>query len=46
MDNEKLMHDLIVDRLRGRFLKEYGEMKVNEEGRTLFLPIMGSLPLW
>ena len=26
------MHGLIVDRLRGRFLKEYCEMKVNEEG--------------
>ena len=32
MDNDKLMHDLIVDRLRGRFAREYNEIKVNEEG--------------
>lgn len=33
MDNEKLMHDLIVDRLRGKFSKEYTEIKVNADGR-------------
>lgn len=32
MDNEKLMHALIVDRLRRRFSKEYSEIKVNAEG--------------
>ncbi len=32
MDNDKLMHDLIVDRLRGRFSREYSEIKVNAEG--------------
>ena len=32
MDNKKLMHDLIVDRLRGRFSREYSEIKVNAEG--------------
>jgi hypothetical protein len=32
MDNEKLMHDLIVDRLRGRYSREYSEIKVNPEG--------------
>ncbi len=32
MDNEKLMHDLIVERLRGKFSKEYGEMRVNADG--------------
>ncbi len=31
MDNEKLMHDLIVDRLRGKFSKEYSEIRVNTE---------------
>ncbi len=33
MDNDRLMHDLIVGRLRGRFSKEYNEIKVNAEGR-------------
>jgi len=32
MEREKLVHDLIVDRLRGKFSKEYGEIKVNPEG--------------
>ncbi len=32
MDTEKLMHDLIVDRLRGRFAREYNDLKVNKEG--------------
>jgi hypothetical protein len=32
MDSEKLMHDLIVDRLRGKFSKEYSELRVNAEG--------------
>lgn len=32
MNNEKLMHDLIVNRLRVRFSKEYSEIKINTEG--------------
>jgi len=32
MDSEKLMHDLIVNRLRGKFAREYKEVKVNIEG--------------
>lgn len=32
MDNEKLIHDLIVDRLKGKFSGEYKEIKVNQEG--------------
>jgi len=32
MEREKLVHDLIVDRLRGKFSKEYKEIKVNPEG--------------
>jgi hypothetical protein len=32
MEREKLVHDLIVDRLRGKFSKEYREIKVNPEG--------------
>ena len=32
MEREKLVHDLIVDRLRERFSKEYKEIKVNPEG--------------
>jgi len=32
MDNENLVHDLIVDRLRHRFRKEYSEIKVNPGG--------------
>lgn len=32
MDNEKLMHDLIVGRLRGRFSRDYSVIKVNAEG--------------
>ncbi len=32
MDNEKLMHDLIVDRLRGRYSREYSEIKINADG--------------
>lgn len=32
MDTDKLMHDMIVDRLRGRFTKEYREIRINSEG--------------
>ena len=32
MDTEKLLHDLITDRLRRRFAKEYKDIKVNAEG--------------
>ncbi len=32
MDNEKLIHDLIVGRLKGKFSGEYKEIKVNPEG--------------
>jgi hypothetical protein len=32
MEREKLVHDLIVDRLRGKFSKDYREIKVNPEG--------------
>ncbi len=32
MDNEKLMHDLIVDRLRGKYSKDYRDIKVNSAG--------------
>ncbi|HXX57116.1 MAG TPA: hypothetical protein VEI96_03885 [Thermodesulfovibrionales bacterium] len=32
MDSEKLMHDLIVDRLRGKFSPDYREIRVNREG--------------
>ena len=32
MEREKLVHDLIVDRLKGKFSKEYREIKVNPEG--------------
>jgi len=32
MDSEKLMHDLIIDRLRGKFAREYKDIKVNIEG--------------
>ena len=32
MERERLVHDLIVDRLRGKFSKEYREIKVNPEG--------------
>lgn len=32
MDNDKLVHDLIVDRLRGKFSREYKEIKVNLSG--------------
>ncbi len=32
MDNEKLMHDLIMDRLRAKFAKEYKDIKINSAG--------------
>lgn len=32
MGNEKMMHDLIIDRLRTRFSREYKDIKVNAEG--------------
>ncbi len=32
MDNERLMHDLIVERLRGKFAREYSDIRVNPEG--------------
>ncbi len=32
MESEKLLHDLIVDRLRGRFSSQYREITVNEGG--------------
>ncbi|MGD0283124.1 MAG: hypothetical protein ABSB95_12270 [Dissulfurispiraceae bacterium] len=32
MDNEHLVHDLIVDHLKYRFRKEYSEIKVNPGG--------------
>lgn len=32
MDNEKLLHDLIVDYLRQRLSKEYKEIKINPSG--------------
>ncbi len=32
MDIDKLMRDMIIDRLRGRFAMEYKEIKVNVEG--------------
>ncbi len=32
MDSDKMIHDLIVDRLRGKFGREYTEIKVNVEG--------------
>jgi hypothetical protein len=32
MGNEKMMHDLIIDRLRARFAREYKDIKVNAEG--------------
>jgi hypothetical protein len=32
MESEKLLHDLIVDRLRGKFASQYREITVNEGG--------------
>jgi hypothetical protein len=32
MGDEKLLHDLIIDRLRGRFSGQYKEIKVSSEG--------------
>lgn len=32
MDIEKLMHDLIIDRLRGKFARAYKDIKVNSAG--------------
>jgi hypothetical protein len=32
MENEKLLHDLIVDRLSRKFSAQYKEVKVNEGG--------------
>jgi hypothetical protein len=32
MESEKLLHDLIVDRLRGKFSAQYKEIKVNAGG--------------
>jgi hypothetical protein len=32
MESEKLLHDLIVDRLRGKFSAQYREITVNEGG--------------
>jgi hypothetical protein len=32
MQNEKLVHDLIVDHLRNKFSREYQEVKVNPQG--------------
>ncbi|MBF0557815.1 MAG: hypothetical protein HQL08_03435 [Nitrospirae bacterium] len=32
MDNERLVHDLIIDHLKNRFRKEYSEIKVNPGG--------------
>lgn len=33
MDSEKLMHDLIVDRLKRKFSGEYKEIRINAEGK-------------
>lgn len=32
MDNEHLVHNLIIDHLKSRFRKEYSEIKVNPDG--------------
>ncbi len=32
MDNEGLMHELIVERMRSKFSKEYREIKINPGG--------------
>lgn len=32
MQNEKLVHDLIVDHLKQKFARDYKEVKVNPEG--------------
>ncbi len=32
MDNEHLIHDLIINHLKHRFRKEYSEIKVNADG--------------
>ncbi len=32
MNNEELMHDLIIDRLRRKFAREYEKIRVNREG--------------
>jgi hypothetical protein len=32
MQNEKLVHDLIIDHLRHKFSREYQEVKVNPQG--------------
>jgi hypothetical protein len=32
MQNEKLTHDLIVEHMRGKFSREYKEVKVNPQG--------------
>lgn len=32
MENERLLHDLIVDRLKGKFAGQYKEIKVNSGG--------------
>ena len=32
MDNEKLVHDLIIDRLKRKLDREYSEIKVNPSG--------------
>jgi hypothetical protein len=32
MQNEKLTHDLIVDHMRGRFFRDYKEVKINPQG--------------
>lgn len=33
MEKDRLLHDLIVDRLREKFSGGYKEIKINEEGR-------------
>lgn len=32
MNNEKLVHDLVVDHMRQKLSREYGEIKINPEG--------------
>jgi hypothetical protein len=32
MQNEKLVHDLVIDHLRHKFSREYQEVKVNPQG--------------
>ena len=38
MENERLLHDLIVDRLKGKFAGQYNEIKVNSGGNPDCFP--------